>query len=267
MLAGVIALLAARGGLQAAVNGLAGALVLLTGLALVAGPWIMSATRDLRDERRERIRSQERADLAAHVHDSVLQTLTLIQRSADDPRAVLRLARTEERSLRQWLYRPRSGDSRTFRVALEEIAAEVEDTHGGTIEVVVVGDAGVDEQLNALLQASREAMVNAAKYAGQVAPVSVYAEVEPQQASVFVRDRGPGFDPGAVPSDRLGIRTSIIGRMERRRGRAEVRATVGEGVEVRLTMPRTPSDQSEPEPDQTEPDQAQPGPHPHEEVS
>ncbi len=261
MLAGVIALLASRGGLQAAVDGLAGGLVLLAGLALVAGPWLLRATRELRDERRERIRAQEREEIAAHVHDSVLQTLTLIQRNADDPRAVLRLARAEERSLRQWLYRPGTGDTRTFRVALEEVAAEVEDAHGGTFEVVVVGDAGLDEQLGALLQAAREAMVNAAKYAGEHGPVSVYAEVEPQQASVFVRDRGLGFEPADVPSDRLGISMSIIGRMERRRGRAEVRATPGEGVEVRLFMPRSaPAERDSSERDSSQRDSSRGGP-------
>ena len=81
-------------------------------------------------------------------------------------------------------------------------------------------------------------MVNAAKYAADGGPVSVYAELEPAQASIFVRDRGPGFDLDAVPPDRLGVRQSIIGRMERNGGRAEITSALGHGAEVRLTMPR-----------------------------
>ena len=195
--------------------------------------------RELADERRERIRSQERAELAAHVHDSVVQTLTLIQRNADDPREVTRLARAEERALRQWLYRPGAAQPGSFQAALEAAAADVEDVHGGAVEVVVVGDATIDERLAALVQAAREAMVNAAKYASDAGPVSVYAEVDPEQVQVFVRDRGPGFDLDAVPEDRLGVRQSIIGRMQRHGGRAEVVTSPGAGAEVRLSMPRS----------------------------
>ena len=183
-----------------------------------------------------RIRSQERAELAAHVHDSVVQTLTLIQRSADDPKAVVRLARAEERALRTWLYHPAGVDPGMFRAAVETVAAEVEDTHAVTVEVVIVGDTRVDERLAAMIQAAREAMVNAAKYAGGAGAVSVYAELEDGQAWVFVRDRGPGFDIDAMGEDRLGVRQSIIGRMERHGGRAEI-VSSGAGTEVRLTMP------------------------------
>jgi len=234
---GAGALLATRGGVRAALDGVVAGLVVVVGVTLVLGPWLAANARDLAAERRERIRSQERAELAAHVHDSVLQTLTLIQRSADDPREVGRLARAEERALRQWLYRPVGADAASFRSALEALAAEVEDTHRAPLDVVVVGDRAVDERLGALLQASREAMVNAAKYASEGGPVSVYAELEPTEAAVFVRDRGPGFDPDAVPGDRLGVRQSIQGRMQRAGGRAEIRSLLGEGTEVRLTMP------------------------------
>jgi signal transduction histidine kinase/phage shock protein PspC (stress-responsive transcriptional regulator) len=239
VLAGATAVLGAHGGVAAAVNGLSGALVVLAGAALVLGPWVVRSTRELTEERRERIRSQGRAELAAHVHDSVIQTLTLIQRNADDPKTVARLARAEERSLRQWLYRPGGSDQGMFRAALETAAAEVEDAHGGALEVVVVGDAALDEPLAALVQASREAMVNAAKYASDYGPVAVYAEIEPTQASVFVRDRGPGYDLDAIPDDRLGVRQSIIGRMERHGGKAQITSQPGEGAEVRLTIPRS----------------------------
>jgi signal transduction histidine kinase len=208
------------------------------GIALVSGPWWVRMARDLAAERNARIREQERAEVAAHVHDSVLHTLTLIQRHVDDPREVSRLARAQERELRGWLYRPTGGDqaaARQLGAALEATAAEVEDAHGVTIEVVVVGDCPVDDRLVAVRDAAREALVNAAKYAAG-APISVYAEVEPEQVTVFVRDRGPGFDQGAVPEDRLGLRQSVVGRMARHGGRATVRSVLGEGTEVQLEM-------------------------------
>ena len=234
---GGAAIIGAGGGFQAAVDGLVGGLVVAVGVAVVAGPWLLRTTRELTDERRMRIRSQERAELAAHVHDSVVQTLTLIQRHADDPKAVVRLARAEERALRAWLYRPAGDDPGMFRAALEAAAAEVEDTHGGAVEVVTVGDGKVDERLGAMIQAAREAMVNAVKYASVAGPVSVYAELEDGKASIFVRDRGPGFDLDSIGDDRLGVRQSIIGRMERHGGRAELVSSPDRGTEVRLVMP------------------------------
>jgi signal transduction histidine kinase len=194
-------------------------------------------TADLRDERRERIRSQERAEVAAHVHDSVLQTLALIQKAADDPREVSRLARSQERELRGWLYRPATHSGGQFAAALESAAAEVEEAHRVAVEVVVVGDCPVDARAGALVAAAREAMVNAAKHAG-VAQVQVYAEVEADRLAVFVRDRGAGFDPTQVPADRLGLAQSVVGRMERNGGTAQVRSEPGSGTEVRLEMPR-----------------------------
>jgi signal transduction histidine kinase/phage shock protein PspC (stress-responsive transcriptional regulator) len=218
-------------------GGLMAALVVTVGIALVSGPWWMQMARDLTAERSARIREQERAEVAAHVHDSVLHTLTLIQRHVDDPREVTRLARSQERELRGWLYRPPRNAAETMRTALERVAAEVEDAHGVTIEVVVVGDCPIDGQLGAVRDAAREALVNAAKYAPDSA-ISVYAEVEPGQVTVFVRDRGPGFDVDAVPADRLGLRQSVVGRMARHAGTAQVRSVVGEGTEVQLEMPR-----------------------------
>jgi signal transduction histidine kinase len=199
-------------------------------------------TQDLSAERRERIRAQERAEVAAHVHDSVLHTLTLIQRHADDPREVAKLARAQERELRAWLYRP-EGDGRddvpsTLAEAVRLAAAEVEDAHGVPVEVVCVGDCPLDERLGAQIQAAREAMVNAAKYGGDE-PVQVYAEVEEHKVFVSVRDRGPGFDLDSVPDDRMGVRESIIGRMKRNGGEARLRPAPGGGTEVELEMERS----------------------------
>ena len=237
VLGGLAWALATTGDVTQIADGLAAGLILVAGVALVAGPWLLRLVRELTEERRERIRSQERAEIAAHVHDSVLQTLTLIQRNSDDPQAVVRLARAEERALRGWLYRPDEVDEGMFGAALERVAGEVEDTYAVTLEVVTVGDLAVDEPVAALLQAVREAMVNAAKHAGAATPVAVYAEVGDDAVEVFVRDRGPGFDVDAVAEDRLGVRQSIVGRMERNGGRAEVRSS-SDGTEVRLTLPR-----------------------------
>lgn len=229
--------LAAEGQLAAAREGLFATAVVVAGLALVTGPFWLRTVRELAEERRARIRSQERAEVAAHVHDSVLHTLALIQRQSDDPREVQRLARSQERALRSWLYRPSVADGGMLAAAMEAVAAEVEEGHGVPLDVVVVGDCPLDARLTALLAAAREAMVNAAKYAG-MAPVSVYAEVEEDEVTVFVRDRGPGFDQDLVPPDRMGVRESIIGRMRRNGGRAVVRSAGEEGTEVELAVPR-----------------------------
>jgi signal transduction histidine kinase len=209
--------------------------IILSGVAVIATPWLMRLWQDLEGERHERIRSQERAELAAHIHDSVLHTLTLIQRNAADPREVQRLARSQERELRTWLYAPRADPDQTFAAAVQKIVGEVEDTHGVPIEVVCVGDCPLNERLAAVLQATREAMVNAAKYA-EAPSVSVYAEVEGDEVVIFVRDRGKGFDLDAMPPDRMGVRGSIIGRMERNGGTATVRTAPGEGTEVHLEI-------------------------------
>ena len=235
--AGVGSFLLFSGTLAAARDGLVAAVAVLAGLALLTAPLWWRLVADLTEERRERIRSQERADLAAHLHDSVLQTLALIQRHADSPREVTRLARGQERELRTWLYRPEDRQVSRLAAALEAAAGEVEDAYVVQVESVVVGDAEVDERLGALLQATREALVNAAKHAG-VGTISLYAEVEPDEVTVFVRDRGAGFDPDAVRDDRHGVRGSIVGRMQRHGGTAAIRSRPGAGTEVELTMER-----------------------------
>lgn len=209
--------------------------IILTGVTVIITPWLVKLWQELDAERAERVRSQERAEVAAHIHDSVLHTLTLIQRSAHDPKEVARLARSQERELRAWLYQPKSDSSQLFAAAVKEASAQVEDAHGVPIEVVCVGDCPLDERIGAMIQAAREAMVNAAKYSG--APViSVYAEVAGDDLEIFVRDRGAGFDLDAVPQDRMGVRGSIMGRMERHGGTARVRSAPGEGTEIRLEL-------------------------------
>jgi signal transduction histidine kinase len=206
------------------------------GLGFIVGPWLFRLSSDLSEERAERIRSQERADVAAHLHDSVLQTLALIQKSAHDPTAVARLARSQERDLRSWLFDATGGDATTFAAALRTIAGEVDDAYGIPVEVVCVGDPSVSEQLRPIVLAAREAVVNAARHSG-AAKVDVYAEATTERVEVFVRDRGAGFDPEAVATDRHGLRDSIVERMNRHGGTAEIRTRPGEGTEVRLTLP------------------------------
>lgn len=220
------------------------ALAVLVGITLLAGPYLVRMTQDLSEERLMRIRAQERAEVAAHVHDSVLHTLTLIQRNADNASEVRRLARAQERDLRAWLYKPEgtgkdeTDEPDTVAEAVRRNAAEVEDKHGVPIEVVIVGDCPLDERIGAQMQAAREAMVNAAKYGGDGGAVQVYAEVEGKAVFVSVRDRGPGFDLDSIPADRMGVRESIIGRMERNGGTARLRAVPGGGTEVELEMER-----------------------------
>jgi signal transduction histidine kinase len=231
--------LVASGELSALRDGLVAIVVVVVGLALITAPWWWRLASDLSLERRERIRSQERAEVAAHLHDSVLQTLALIQRQVEDPREVARLARGQERELRAWLYRSdRGGAGHTFATALEAVAGEVEDGYAVKVETVVVGDCPLDDRVSALVQAAREALVNAGKHAG-VRTVALYAEIEDSGVSVFVRDRGAGFDAAAVPADRHGLGGSIVGRMARHGGSADVRTAPGAGTEVELRMPRT----------------------------
>ena len=224
--------------LQPARDVLLAVVVVVVALTLILAPWWLRLVRGLTEERTERIRSQERAEVAAHLHDSVLQTLALMQRRVDDPREVAALARRQERELRAWLNGRRApGEADTVASSLEAAAAEVEEAHGVPVEVVPVGDAPLDKRGEALVAAAREALVNAAKFAGAT-PVALYAEVEPERIEVFVRDRGPGFEPDAVPSDRRGVRESIVGRMERHGGRARVHTAAGGGTEVELVMER-----------------------------
>ncbi|HWG94735.1 MAG TPA: PspC domain-containing protein [Mycobacteriales bacterium] len=234
---GLAGFLAARGELQAAREGLVATVVVVGGLALLLAPWASRTLGELRAERYERVRSQERAELAAQVHDSVLQTLALIQASAADPREVVRLARSQERALRGWLYRPAAGPVPLLGAVLEQAAGEVEDDFGVPVEVVHVGDVPHDGAVVALASAAREAVVNAAKHSGAPS-VQVYAEVEDAAVTVFVRDRGRGFDPSAVPADRYGLQESVVGRVERAGGTVRVRSAPGEGTEVQLQVPR-----------------------------
>jgi len=211
-------------------------------LLLIAGPWVWRLALDRDAERTARIRTEERSDVAARVHDSVLQTLALIQRHADEPRQVAALARRQERELRGWLYgdHPIGDESASLTAALTAAATEVEELHDVRVELASAGDCPVDASVGAVVLAAREAMTNAAKFAG-VEEVDVYAEVTDDEVSVFVRDRGAGFDRPEVPSDRRGLAESIEGRMERAGGRATITSSPGEGTEVELHLPRRPS--------------------------
>jgi signal transduction histidine kinase len=234
--AGIVGFLASRGQLAAARSGLLSTVIVVAGLVLLSSPWWFAMATDLRTERRERIRSQERAEVAAHLHDSVLQTLALIQKAARSPSEVRRLARAQERELRTWLYAGRPAEG-SLQGALRVLASETETQHGIPVDVVTVGDLELDDSAAALVGAAREAVLNAARHSG-AASIDVFAEVEPEQVTVFVRDRGCGFDLASVPEDRHGVTGSIRGRMERHGGSATIRTSPGEGTEVRLSLPR-----------------------------
>jgi signal transduction histidine kinase len=236
VIAAGLVFLGTTGSLSAARDVVLSVLVVATVLGVIFAPVVMRLVRSLTEERAERIRSQERAEMAAHLHDSVLQTLALVQQRADDPRAVTALARRQERELRSWLTRRVDAGPVTLVGALEAAASEVERDHGAVVDVVAVGDADLDARGEALVAAAREAMVNAAKF-GAGSPVDVYAEAVDGELQVFVRDRGPGFDPAALPPDRRGVRESIVGRMARHGGEAEIHSAPGAGTEVELTMP------------------------------
>lgn len=224
-----------NGSLQQARGALIAGGLGVVGLLLVVGPWVFRLATELTDERSERIRTQERADVAAHLHDSVLQTLALIQKNPGDAATVARLARAQERDLRAWLYAGETTDERSLASALRGAAAEVEDAHGISVDVVNVGDCPMSEGLRPVVAAAREALTNAAKHAG-TPRVDVYAEVTPVGIDVFVRDRGRGFDPSDLPDDRYGVRHSIVDRMQRHGGSADISSSP-EGTDVRLHLP------------------------------
>jgi signal transduction histidine kinase len=237
VIAAGVAFLNAAGALSGARNVLLSVFVVAIVLGVIFGPWILRMARSLAEERGERIRTQERAEISAHLHDSVLQTLALVQQRSDDPRAVEALARRQERELRAWLGRRAApGGATTLGAALEAAAGEVERDHGVRVEVVSVGDASLDERTQALVAAARESMVNAAKFGGG-SVVDVFAEAGDDGVDVFVRDRGPGFDLAQIGPDRRGVRESIVGRMERHGGTARINSRPGEGTEVELTLP------------------------------
>ena len=239
--AGVLLLVGQEMSPELLVQSMVAALAVLAGVALVLAPWWLRLVRELGDERTARARESDRADIAAHLHDSVLQTLALIRSRADDPHEVARMARAQERELREWLYDDRPAPGTSLAAALRAVVAEIEDTRSGpggeavVIDAVLVGDREPDADTEALLQATREALVNAVVHGRP--PLSLYCEVGPDLIEVFVRDRGDGFDLDAVPSDRFGVRESIIGRVRRRGGSASVESKDGNGTEVHLSIP------------------------------
>ncbi|MET4134008.1 PspC domain-containing protein [Pseudarthrobacter sp. PvP090] len=236
VVSGVLVMVSGSGSWEQTWLALLSSVAVLGGVALVLLPWGLKFWRDLEAERAGRVRATERAEIAAHLHDSVLQTLALIQRRAGNETDVVRLARAQERELRGWLYRDPGKEAGQLSEGIKTAAAEVEDSLGHAVEVVTVGDCAMTERHEALVQAAREAMLNAARHGGGA--VSVYLEVTDGAAEVFVKDRGPGFDPDAVPADRLGVRESIVGRMNRHGGTATIISTQ-DGTEVRLRLPLT----------------------------
>jgi signal transduction histidine kinase/phage shock protein PspC (stress-responsive transcriptional regulator) len=247
---GVSVFVASAGSWDAMRSGLVAALVVLAGLALALGPGLWRLASELVEERRERIRSDERADVAAHLHDSVLQTLALVQRRADDPREVVRLARLQERELRAWLLtreaRGETGDGTSsdppasLGGALETVAAIIEEEYGVPVEVVRVRDCPL-AGLEPLLLAARECLLNAVRHSG-ASKVAVYLEVRDDNAVVFVRDRGRGFDPESVPADRGGLAMSVIGRLARNGGSVHIDSAPARGCEVEMSLPRRAHD-------------------------
>ncbi len=216
------------------------AMAIVGGIALVVAPSVVRIGQDFDIERQERVRADERARMAAHLHDSVLQTLTLIQRNAGDPQRTAQIARQQERELRSWLYGNEPSQPGTTRLepALAEVASKVEENHGVKVEIVTVGDTHDIEPsaIHGLVAATQEAVTNAAKHA-QVTKIDVFAERRPDSIEVFVRDAGVGFDIDAIDPDRQGVRKSIIDRMERHGGGASIHSEPGGGTEVELTQP------------------------------
>lgn len=232
VLAAVLVVAAGLVGAGELITGIIVAAMLLAGLALVLAPWFIKLYRTSQVERARAAAEAERADIAAHLHDSVLQTLAMIQKQKSDPASVERLARSQERQLRSWLYRQNAQASGTLKDQIMAVAAELEEMHSVPVEVVAVGDS-VQSRHEPLVAAAREAILNAIKHAG---PASVYIESTDREDAVFVRDRGGGFDISSIAEDRMGVRESIIGRMNRAGGSARIRAA-GSGTEVQLFLP------------------------------
>jgi len=262
MLIGGAATLASVHNVRQLLAPLIGVVLVIGAIAVLLGPWWLRVARAAMVERQARVRAEERTEIAARVHDSVLQTLALIQRRADSPQQVIQLARAQERELRSWLFDGRAPGSMdglvtTFAGGVKLIQQDIEAQHEIAVEAVTVGDCEIDEDLSALLAAAREATVNAAKWSGATV-VSLFSEVEPTEVSVFIRDRGCGFDPEQVPDDRKGLTESIKARMARRGGSATVKSVLGEGTEVALTMHRAQPAEDKPTRDQAGPAEDQP---------
>ncbi len=239
VLTGLVVMVVDRTDLAGLGTALVAALATLAGVVLLTVPLWMRLVQALGAERAARIRTAEREEIASHLHDSVLQTLALIQKRSGDPEQVQRLARSQERELRRYLFGDPAAAAVSFAALLAAAAAEVEDGYGIDVDVVTVGDAplGADfERESALVQAAREALVNAAKHA-EVKRVDVYSEVAPDRIEVFVRDRGVGFDRDAVADDRQGLTRSIEARVRRRGGEVRVKSAPGAGTEVSMVMP------------------------------
>ncbi|WP_425859944.1 PspC domain-containing protein [Arthrobacter sp. TWP1-1] len=234
VITGVIVIVAGSGSWQLMWASVVASLAVLAGVALVLAPWALKFWREFQDERAGHIRESERAEIAAHLHDSVLQTLALIQKNANSATDVTRLARAQERELREWIYQDNEHSSGALVERVKAVCAEAEDLYGQAVEVVAVGDTELTDRGNALIQAVREAVMNGVRHGGTT--VSVYVEAGPKGVDVFVKDRGPGFDVTTVPVDRLGVRESVVGRMQRNGGTAEIISSA-EGTEVRLHLP------------------------------
>ena len=230
------------------INGALAGVAVLAGAVVIAAPFALRLYRGLQREQAERVRATERADIAAHLHDSVLQTLALIQRRADDPTTVARLARRQERELRAWLYGGEQRESDSLAAAVAAEVHEVEDEHGVPVEIVVTGDRTLEEAGEALVKATREAVLNAVRHGRP--PISVFMEVGRDGVEVFVRDHGDGFDMSDIGEDRLGVRESIIGRMKRADGSARIRR-LDNGTEVSLTLPPAATDSPMEHPDES----------------
>jgi len=236
MIVGLAFVLTSLDGLQSAGALVIATILTLAGFVIVGGPWLWSLVEDLGTERRARIRSEERAEMAAHLHDSVLQSLALIQRT-EDPKRMVTLARAQERDLRAWLYDPEATDEETLRGALAIASTRAEEAHDVPVTLVVVGDDELPPATQkALVGAATEAMMNAAQHSG-ADRVSVFAEATVDGVEVFITDQGCGFDPEAIDADRKGISESIQGRMARNGGTVAIDSSDGVGTEIHLTMP------------------------------
>lgn len=209
------------------------ALVMLSVVALVLAPLWLGVIRQLSQTQAAQARASERADIAAHLHDSVLQTLTLLRAQADDPQRVAALALSQERELRAWLYGDNHPTNENLRSEVESVSREIEQLYGVPVDSVIVGDTPATAKTRVLTSALREALANAVRHGKP--PISLYVEVSGQEVEAYVRDHGAGFDLEAINPDRHGVRDSIIGRMQRHGGSATIRAREP-GTEVCLRL-------------------------------